>query len=88
MKVSERTISSLFADLQAGTINQQVFKKRWANLVVKQQQNQAILNKLDDRPDDKRLAKAKQLQKDLGGPEKPWKYTIPYTRENGTVKTT
>jgi hypothetical protein len=83
----ERTISSLFADLQAGTINQQVFKKRWANLVVKQQQNQAILNKLDDRPDNKRLAKAKQLQKDLGGPVKPWKYTIPYTREDGTQKT-
>jgi hypothetical protein len=83
----ERTISSLFADLQAGTINQQVFKKRWANLVVKQQQNQAILNKLDDRPDNKRLAKAKQLQKDLGGPVKPWKYSIQYKREDGRVDT-
>ena len=65
-----------------------MFKKRWANLVVKQQQNQAILNKLDDRPDDKRLAKAKQLQKDLGGPQKPWKYSIQYKRENGIVDTT
>ena len=79
----ERTIDTLFADFQAGEINKEVFKKRWANLVVKQQQNQAILNKLDDRPDGKRLAKAKQLQKDLGGPQKPWKYTIKYTREDG-----
>ncbi len=84
---SERTIDSLFADFQSGEINKEVFKKRWANLVVKQQQNQAILNKLDDRPDDKRLAKAKQLQKDLAGPQKPWKYTIPYTRPDGTEKT-
>ena len=81
---SERTISSLFADFQSGDINKEVFKKRWANLVVKQQQNQAILNKLDDKPDDKRLAKAKQLQKDLGGPVKEWTYTIPYTRADGT----
>ena len=80
----ERTIDSLFADFQAGNINKEIFKKRWANLVVKQQQNQAILNKLDDRPDDKRLAKAKQLQKDLGGPVKEWTYTIPYTRPDGT----
>ena len=84
---SERTIDSLFADFQSGEINKEVFKKRWANLVVKQQQNQAILNKLDDRPDDKRLAKAKQLQKDLGGPVKPWKYTIKYTRPDGTEQT-
>jgi len=83
----ERTISSLFADFQSGDINKEVFKKRWANLVVKQQQNQAILNKLDDKPDDKRLAKAKQLQKDLGGPVKDWTYTIPYTRADGTQKT-
>lgn len=85
---SERTIDSLFADFQSGEINKEVFKKRWANLVVKQQQNQAILNRLDDRPDDKRLAKAKQLQKDLGGPQKPWKYSIQYKRENGMVDTT
>jgi hypothetical protein len=84
---SERTIDSLFADFQSGEINKEVFKKRWANLVVQQKQNQAILNRLDDRPDDKRLAKAKQLQKDLGGPVKPWKYTIPYTRPDGTQKT-
>ena len=84
---SERTIDSLFADFQSGEINKEVFKKRWANLVVRQKQNQAILNKLDDKPDDKRLAKAKQLQKDLGGPVKPWKYTIPYTRPDGTQKT-
>ena len=84
----DRTIGSLFADFQAGTINKEVFKKRWANLVVKQQQNQAILNRLDDRPDNKRLAKAKQLQKDLGGPQKPWKYSIQYKRENGMVDTT
>ena len=84
---SERTIDSLFADFQSGEINKEVFKKRWANLVVQQKQNQAILNKLDDKPDDKRLAKAKQLQKDLGGPVKPWKYTIPYTRPDGTQKT-
>jgi len=84
---SERTIDSLFADFQSGEINKEVFKKRWANLVVRQKQNQAILNKLDDRPDDKRLAKAKQLQKDLAGPQKPWKYTIPYTRPDGTEKT-
>ena len=84
---SERTIDSLFADFQSGEINKEVFKKRWANLVVQQKQNQAILNKLDDRPDGKRLAKAKQLQKDLGGPVKPWKYTIPYTRPDGTEQT-
>ena len=81
---SERTIDSLFADFQSGEINKEVFKKRWANLVVQQKQNQAILNKLDDRPDGKRLAKAKQLQKDLGGPVKEWTYTIPYTRADGT----
>ena len=81
---SERTIDSLFADFQSGEINKEVFKKRWANLVVRQKQNQAILNKLDDRPDGKRLAKAKQLQKDLGGPVKEWTYTIPYTRADGT----
>ncbi len=84
---SARTIDSLFADFQSGDINKEVFKKRWANLVVQQKQNQSILNKLDDQPDDKRLAKAKQLQTDLGGPVKPWKYTIPYTRPDGTEKT-
>ena len=84
---SERTIDSLFADFQSGEINKEVFKKRWANLVVQQKQNQAILNKLDDQPDSKRLAKAKQLQKDLGGPVKPWKYTIPYKRPDGTEQT-
>ena len=84
---SARTIDSLFADFQSGDINKEVFKKRWANLVVQQKQNQAILNRLDDQPDDKRLAKAKQLQKDLGGPVKPWTYTIPYTRPDGTQKT-
>ena len=83
----ERTIDTLFADFQAGDINKEVFKKRWANLVVKQQQNQAILNRLDDKPDDKRLAKAKQLQKDLGGPQKPWKYTIDYTSVSRTGET-
>jgi hypothetical protein len=84
---SARTIDSLFADFQSGDINKEVFKKRWANLVVQQKQNQAILNKLDGRPDDKRLAKAKQLQKDLGGPVKPWKYTMQYTTADGTEKT-
>jgi len=83
----ERTIDSLFADFQAGNINKEIFKKRWANLVVKQQQDQAVLNRLDDKPDNKRLEKAKQLQKDLGGPVKPWKYTIPYTTDDGTERT-
>src|SRR6056300_884622 len=83
----ERTIDSLFADFQAGNINKEIFKKRWANLVVKQQQDQAVLNRLDDKPDNKRLAKAKQLQKDLGGPVKPWKYTMQYTTADGTEKT-
>jgi len=83
----ERTIDTLFADFQAGEINKEVFKKRWASLVVKQQQNQAILNRLDDRPDNKRLAKAKQLQKDLGGPQKPWKYTVDYTSVSRTGET-
>lgn len=83
----ERTIDSLFADFQAGNINKEIFKKRWANLVVKQQQDQAVLNRLDDKPDNKRLAKAKQLQKDLGGPVKPWKYIIPYTTDDGTERT-
>ena len=83
----ERTVDSLFADFQAGNINKEIFKKRWANLVVKQQQNQAVLNRLDDKPDDKRLAKAKQLQKNLGGPVKPWTYTIPYTTDDGTERT-
>ena len=80
----ERTIASLFTDFQSGDINKEVFKKRWANLVVKQKQNQAILNKLDDKPDDKRLTKAKQIQKDLGGPVKPWKYKIDYTSVSRT----
>ena len=83
----ERTVDSLFADFQAGNINKEIFKKRWANLVVKQQQNQAVLNRLDDKPDNKRLAKAKQLQKNLGGPVKPWTYTIPYTTDDGTERT-
>jgi hypothetical protein len=83
----ERTIDSLFADFQAGNINKEIFKKRWANLVVKQKQDQAVLNRLDDKPDDKRLAKAKQLQKDLGGPVKPWTYTIPYTTDDGSERT-
>ena len=83
----ERTVDSLFADFQAGNINKEIFKKRWANLVVKQQQDQAVLNRLDDKPDNKRLAKAKQLQKDLGGPVKPWKYTMQYTTADGTEKT-
>jgi len=82
----ERTIDSLFADLQAGTINQVVFKKRWANLVVKQTQNKQILNKLDDKPDDARTQKAKQIQKDLAGPPRRYGYTLPYTDDQGNEK--
>ena len=61
----ERTIDSLFADFQSGDINKEVFKKRWANLVVKQTQNQQVLNKLDDKPDDARTQKARQYKKIL-----------------------
>jgi hypothetical protein len=82
----ERTIDSLFADLQAGTIDQLVFKKRWANLVVKQTQNQQVLNKLDGKPDDKRTQKARQIQKDLAGPPRRFGYTLPYTDDQGNEK--
>jgi hypothetical protein len=82
----ERTIDSLFAELQAGTIDQLVFKKRWANLVVKQTQNQQILNKLDDKPDDARLQKARAIQKDLAGPPRRFGYTLPYTDDQGNEK--
>jgi hypothetical protein len=82
----ERTIDSLFAELQAGTIDQLVFKKRWANLVVKQTQNQQVLNKLDGKPDDKRTQKARQIQKDLAGPPRRFGYTLPYTDDQGNEK--
>ena len=82
----ERTIDSLFAELQAGTIDQLVFKKRWANLVVKQTQNQQILNKLDNKPDDARLQKARAIQKDLAGPPRRFGYTLPYTDDQGNEK--
>ncbi len=82
----ERTIDSLFAELQAGTISQVVFKKRWANLVVKQTQNQQVLNKLDGKPDDARTQKARQIQKDLAGPPKQFRYTLPYQDDQGNEK--
>ena len=82
----ERTIDSLFAELQAGTIDQLVFKKRWANLVVKQTQNQQVLNKLDGKPDDARTQKAKAIQKDLAGPPKRFRYTLPYQDDQGNEK--
>ena len=82
----ERTIDSLFAELQAGTISQVVFKKRWANLVVKQTQNQQVLNKLDGKPDDARTQKAKAIQKDLAGPPKRFRYTLPYQDDQGNEK--
>ena len=82
----ERTIDSLFAELQAGTIDQLVFKKRWANLVVKQTQNQQVLNKLDGKPDDARTQKARQIQKDLAGPPKRFRYTLPYQDDQGNEK--
>ena len=82
----ERTIDSLFAELQAGTISQVVFKKRWANLVVKQTQNQQVLNKLDGKPDDARTQKARQIQKDLAGPPKRFRYTLPYQDDQGNEK--
>jgi hypothetical protein len=82
----ERTISSLFADFQSGDINKEVFKKRWANLVVKQTQNQQVLNKLDGKPDDARTQKARQIQKDLAGPPKRFRYTLPYQDDQGNEK--
>jgi len=82
----ERTIDSLFAELQSGTISQVVFKKRWANLVVKQTQNQQVLNKLDGKPDDARTQKARQIQKDLAGPPKRFRYTLPYQDDQGNEK--
>ena len=82
----ERTISSLFADFQSGDINKEVFKKRWANLVVKQTQNQQVLNKLDGKPDNARTQKAKAIQKDLAGPPKRFRYTLPYQDDQGNEK--
>ena len=82
-KTAERTIDSLFADLQSGEINSEVFKKRWANLVVKQKQDQAILNKLDGVPDDKRVQKARAIQQGSAGRPKPFKYNLPLENEEG-----
>ena len=82
-RAEERTIDSLFADFQAGNINTEVFKKRWANLVVKQKQDQAILNKLDGVPDDKRVQKARQIQQGSAGRPKPFKYNLPIVDAEG-----
>ena len=82
-KTSERTIDSLFADLQSGEINSEVFKKRWANLVVQQKQNQQILNKLDGVPDDRRTQKAKAIQQSSAGRPKPFKYDLPIEDAEG-----
>ena len=82
-KTAERTVDSLFADLQAGTINSEVFKKRWANLVVQQKQNQTILNKLDGVPDDKRVQKARAIQQSSAGRPKPFKYNLPLENAEG-----
>jgi len=79
----ERTIDSLFADFQAGNINKEIFKKRWANLVVQQQQDQQILNKLDGVPDDKRVQKARAIQQSSKGRPKPFKYTLPIEDAQG-----
>ena len=82
-KQDTRTVDSLFADLQAGTINSEVFKKRWANLVVQQKQNQQILNKLDGVPDDKRIQKARAIQQSTAGRPKPFKYNLPLENAEG-----
>ena len=79
----ERTIDSLFADFQAGNINKEIFKKRWANLVVQQQQDQAILNKLDGVPDDKRTQKARAIQQSTAGKPKPFTYNLPIEDAQG-----
>ena len=82
-KTAKRTIDSLFADLQSGEINSEVFKKRWANLVVQQQQDQQILNRLDGVPDDKRVQKARAIQKSSAGRPKPFKYNLPLENADG-----
>ena len=82
-KSGKRSIDSLFADLQSGEINSEVFKKRWANLVVQQSQDQAILNKLDGVPDDKRTQKARAIQQGSAGRPKPFKYNLPIEDSEG-----
>ena len=51
--------NKLFADYQTGTLSAESLKQQWANLVS--DENQTILNKLDDKPDTKRVGLAKQI---------------------------
>jgi hypothetical protein len=56
---SVNKFNQLFADYQAGTIDADKLKKRWAELVT--DEPVAILNKLDDKPDTKRISLAKKI---------------------------
>jgi len=51
--------NKLFADYQTGTLSAESLKQQWANLVS--DENQTILNKLDDKPDTKRVGLAKKI---------------------------
>ena len=56
---SVNKFNQLFADYQAGTIDAEKLKKRWAELVT--DEPVAVLNKLDDKPDTKRVSLAKKI---------------------------
>ena len=56
---SVNKFNQLFADYQAGTIDVEKLKKQWAELVT--DEPVAILNKLDDKPDTKRVSLAKKI---------------------------
>ena len=51
--------NKLFSDYQTGTLSAESLKRQWANLVS--DENTTILNKLDDKPDTKRVGLAKQI---------------------------
>ena len=51
--------NKLFADYQTGTLSAESLKRQWAALVS--DENTTILNKLDDKPDTKRVGLAKQI---------------------------
>jgi len=56
---SVNKFNQLFADYQAGTIDVEKLKKQWAELVT--DEPVAVLNKLDDKPDTKRVSLAKKI---------------------------
>ena len=56
---SVNKFNQLFADYQTGNLDADGLKKRWAELVT--DEPVAILNKLDDKPDTKRVSLAKKI---------------------------